>query len=191
MSLKSVELMSPHKEGSSISLPGTLEIEAAAAALDSRAGVAAAGRLHTSRIVALAASLRLGILWLVVTHFPHDWLFGRGIELGLVADNLQAGRGFSSPYGGSTGPTALLAPGYPAVIAVAAIGVVTLMAEFVLPRLTKFFKQFGVQRPPLTARILIQISDFFKNQWYVVPALAVLFVTVLVVTKQTERGRSA
>jgi hypothetical protein len=67
--------------------------------------------------VALAASLRLGVLWLVVTHYPHNWLFSRGIELGLVADNLQAGRGFSSPYGGSTGPTALLAPGYPAVIA--------------------------------------------------------------------------
>jgi len=95
-----------------------LEIEEAAAPLDARAGATTAGRLHTSRIVALAASLRLGILWLVVTHFPHDWLFGRGIELGLVADNLQAGRGFSSPYGGSTGPTALLAPGYPAVIAV-------------------------------------------------------------------------
>jgi hypothetical protein len=75
-------------------------------------------RLYTSRIIALAASLRLGVLWLVATHFPHDWLFKRGIELGLVADSLQAGRGFSSPYGGSTGPTALIAPGYPVIVAV-------------------------------------------------------------------------
>ena len=34
---------------------------------------------------------------------------------------------------------------YPIVIALAAIGVVILMAEFVLPQLTKFFKQFGVK----------------------------------------------
>jgi hypothetical protein len=65
--------------------------------------------------VALVA--RLLILWFVVTRFPHNWLYSRGIELGTLAQSLVAGRGLSSPFGGSTGPTALLAPGYPAVIA--------------------------------------------------------------------------
>jgi hypothetical protein len=65
--------------------------------------------------VALVA--RLLILWFVVTRFPHNWLYSRGIELGTLAQSLVAGRGLSSAFGGSTGPTALLAPGYPAVIA--------------------------------------------------------------------------
>ena len=65
----------------------------------------------------MALVARLLILWFVVTRFPHNWLYSRGIELGTLAQSLVAGRGLSSPFGGSTGPTALLAPGYPAVIA--------------------------------------------------------------------------
>jgi hypothetical protein len=57
------------------------------------------------------------VLWFVVLRFPHDWLYTRGIELGTLAQSLVAGRGLSSPFGGSTGPTALLSPGYPALIA--------------------------------------------------------------------------
>jgi 4-amino-4-deoxy-L-arabinose transferase-like glycosyltransferase len=68
-------------------------------------------------ILGLALVARLFILWLVVARFPHNWLYSRGIELGTLAQSLLAGQGLSSPFGGSTGPTALLAPGYPALIA--------------------------------------------------------------------------
>lgn len=78
---------------------------------------------------------------------------------------------------------------YPVVIALAAVGIVVLMAEFVLPRLTKFFKQFGVKQPPLSARILIAISDFFKNQWYVLPLVIVLAITAVVLMRSTLPGR--
>ena len=74
-------------------------------------------RRHTLAILALALLTRLLIVWLVVERFPHGWLYSRGIESGTLAQSLLAGRGLSSPFGGSTGPTALLAPGYPAVIA--------------------------------------------------------------------------
>ena len=74
-------------------------------------------RPHTLAILALALVTRLLILWFVVERFPHKWLYSRGIELGTLAQSLLAGQGLSSPFGGSTGPTALLAPGYPAVIA--------------------------------------------------------------------------
>jgi 4-amino-4-deoxy-L-arabinose transferase-like glycosyltransferase len=74
-------------------------------------------RRHTLDVVALAAATRLLILWFVAERFPHKWLYSRGIELGTLAQSLLAGQGFSSPFGGSTGPSALLAPGYPAVIA--------------------------------------------------------------------------
>ena len=74
-------------------------------------------RPHTLDIVALALATRLLVLWFVVERFPHKWLYSRGIELGTLAQSLLAGQGLSSPFGGSTGPSALLAPGYPAVIA--------------------------------------------------------------------------
>jgi hypothetical protein len=74
-------------------------------------------RPHTLVILTLAVAARLFILWFAVEKFPHTWLYSRGIELGTLAQSLVAGEGLSSPFGGSTGPTALLAPGYPAVIA--------------------------------------------------------------------------
>jgi 4-amino-4-deoxy-L-arabinose transferase-like glycosyltransferase len=61
---------------------------------------------------------RLMVLWNVMTTRPHDWLFTRGIEMGLLAKSLLLGQGYSSPFGGSTGPTAFIAPGYPTLIAV-------------------------------------------------------------------------
>ncbi len=69
-------------------------------------------------ILVLALATRSLTLLFVVRRFPHMWLYSRGIELGTLAQSLVAGHGLSSPFGGSTGPTALLAPGYPAVIAV-------------------------------------------------------------------------
>jgi hypothetical protein len=78
---------------------------------------ASGSRPHTLAIAAVAILLRLLILWFVIARFPHNWLYSRGIELGTLAQSLFAGQGLSSPFGGSTGPTALLAPGYPAIIA--------------------------------------------------------------------------
>src|SRR6201996_3436347 len=75
------------------------------------------GRSHTPAILAAAFLLRFLVLWFVIARFPHNWLYSRGIELGTLAQSLVAGHGLSSPFGGSTGPTALLAPGYPAIIA--------------------------------------------------------------------------
>ena len=71
---------------------------------------------HTVAILVLALAARLLVVWFAVTQFPHNWMYSRGIELGTLAQSLVAGQGLSSPFGGSTGPTALLAPGYPALI---------------------------------------------------------------------------
>ena len=117
-------------------------------------------RPHTLAILAAALLLRLLILWFVIARFPHNWLYSRGIELGTLAQSLVAGQGLSSPFGGSTGPTALLAPGYPAIIALffrifgsftfaAAIAVMAMQLLFSL--LTVFFimhvarRSFGIR----------------------------------------------
>jgi 4-amino-4-deoxy-L-arabinose transferase-like glycosyltransferase len=74
-------------------------------------------RPHTCTILTVAVMMRLIVLWAVIVDYPPDWLYSRGIELGILAQSLAGGHGLSSPFGGSTGATALLAPGYPIVIA--------------------------------------------------------------------------
>ena len=72
---------------------------------------------QTLGVLALAAFLRLLVIVGVLLRYPKEWFFERGIEMGLLARSLLAGLGLSSPFGGSTGPTAFIAPGYPLLIA--------------------------------------------------------------------------
>ncbi len=73
-------------------------------------------RVYGGAILALALLLRLGVVSMVLIRYPRRWLFSEATDLGFLADSLSSGRGLSSPFGGSTGPTAFLAPGYPAVL---------------------------------------------------------------------------
>jgi hypothetical protein len=61
--------------------------------------------------------LRLLAAWTFVANHPRTYLFSHPYEMGLVADSLLHGLGYSSPFGGATGPTAIVAPGYPTLIA--------------------------------------------------------------------------
>ena len=66
----------------------------------------------------------------VLRHFP----FGFGYETGAIAYSLATGHGFASPFGGSTGPTAWVAPLYPAMCAAVfkMFGCFTLASGFVI-----------------------------------------------------------
>ena len=78
----------------------------------------ALGRRRAVRIIlATALVTRLLVLYDVISNYPHEWLYSRGIEMGLLAKSLLLGLGYSSPFGGLTGPTAFIAPGYPTLIA--------------------------------------------------------------------------
>jgi 4-amino-4-deoxy-L-arabinose transferase-like glycosyltransferase len=81
-----------------------------------------------ARIFAVALLLRVAFLTLAGRYeFSPDY-FGFGWEAGRIARALAMGRGFSDPFHGTTGPTAWLAPLYPAILAV-------------------IFKVFGVYSP--------------------------------------------
>ncbi len=86
--------------------------DAPSASRDSRAG-------DRSLAIILGVALlgRLVVLVDVAVHRPHNWLFSHPYEMGLLADSLLHGHGLSSPFGVPTGPTALVAPGYPILIA--------------------------------------------------------------------------
>ena len=68
-------------------------------------------------IFTLALGMRLLAVWSFVSNRGRYWLFSHPYEMGLVANSLIHGHGYSSPFGGSTGPTAIVAPGYPTLIA--------------------------------------------------------------------------
>jgi 4-amino-4-deoxy-L-arabinose transferase-like glycosyltransferase len=76
-----------------------------------------AGRVHTLSILAVALVLRLLVLAVVVKNYPRDWLFSRGLEMGLMAKSIVLGQGLGSPFHGPTGPTAFFAPIYPLLVA--------------------------------------------------------------------------
>jgi hypothetical protein len=67
-------------------------------------------------ILVLALALRLAVVSMVLFLYPRNWLFSKSPDLVFLAQSLASGRGLSSPFGGTTGPTAFLAPGYPAVL---------------------------------------------------------------------------
>jgi hypothetical protein len=68
-------------------------------------------------IFGAALLMRLFALRSVLTTHPWNWLYSHPWEMGLLANSLLRGQGYSSPFGGSTGPTAFIAPGYPTLIA--------------------------------------------------------------------------
>jgi len=68
-------------------------------------------------ILVTALVARLLTMWAFVENHPRNWLFSHPFEMGLLANSLVHGLGYSSPFGGSTGPTAFIAPGYPTLIA--------------------------------------------------------------------------
>ena len=72
--------------------------------------------VYFKTILALALVLRLGVVCMVLFRHPQNWLFSNSPDLGFLAHSLSSGHGLCAPFGGSTGPTAFLAPGYPAIL---------------------------------------------------------------------------
>ena len=67
-------------------------------------------------IVVVGVLARLALAWHTAANGSGGRYFSRGVELGFVARSIAAGAGFRCPFGVETGPTAYLAPGYPAVV---------------------------------------------------------------------------
>ena len=101
--------------------------------------------------------LRFALIFSVLRRHPPAWFFARGEEVGFVARAVLEGRGFSSPFGPPTvvptGPTALIAPGYPLLVALVfgAAGVGSAAAAAVLMGLNAVLNV-------LTAALILQLS---------------------------------
>ncbi|MFZ0705200.1 MAG: glycosyltransferase [Candidatus Korobacteraceae bacterium] len=67
------------------------------------------------------AGFLVRLLYILLAHSyrfrTNDYNFSFGWEIGRIAYSIATGRGFSSPFGGETGPSAWTAPVYPYIVA--------------------------------------------------------------------------
>lgn len=99
-----------------------------------------------------------------------------------MADNLEKQREFQARVKG-----AMI---YPAVVITMMLGVIFLMIVFVIPRLTSIYSQSSLELP-LPTRILIGVSGFAANYWWLVLIILVLSFLIFKRWKATPEGRVA
>lgn len=77
-------------------------------------------RIRSSQLWIVGVAFVIRFAWIFLGHAYRfksaDDHFGFGWEMGRIGASLVAGHGFSSPFGGSTGPTAWEAPLYPYLV---------------------------------------------------------------------------
>lgn len=100
----------------------------------SRPATRRSARVDVAIVLSLALLARLSVLWFVLIHYPPGWFYTRGVEMGLLASSVLDGAGLSSPFGVATGPTAMIAPAYPILVAgiFCGLGRSTLVASLAL-----------------------------------------------------------
>lgn len=77
---------------------------------------------------------------------------------------------------------------YPAIMVVVGLAVVIFLMSYVVPKITEILLEKGNVLPAPTV-ILIGISDFFKNYWWLVLAGFVVAIANLRIILATEKGR--
>jgi type IV pilus assembly protein PilC len=63
---------------------------------------------------------------------------------------------------------------YPIIVLVVAVGIVTFLVTFILPKFIALFKELGVKEFPLPTLILMNVSHFMTSRWWVVLIVVIL-----------------
>jgi type IV pilus assembly protein PilC len=121
--------------------------------------------------------------------FPHIMI--NMVEAGEVSGNLdlimeRLSQHFEKEYKINNKIKSAMA--YPAVLAIVTISVVIFLLVAVMPTFIGMFQGSGVDLPTPT-RILLSISDFLQNRWYVAIAVIALIVYLLAKTRENENLR--
>ncbi len=78
---------------------------------------------------------------------------------------------------------------YPAITMAVAVIVVAVIMIFVIPVFEKMFADFGGSLPAPT-QIVVNLSQFARESWYIIGGIAVLFGVAFKKVYQTEKGRA-
>jgi type IV pilus assembly protein PilC len=77
---------------------------------------------------------------------------------------------------------------YPMVVMVMAFGTVLVLAGYVLPQFKPLFEELGADLP-LPTRMMLFVSRFFTDLWFVTVGFFVLQIAVLLFFLKTEQGK--
>jgi type IV pilus assembly protein PilC len=77
---------------------------------------------------------------------------------------------------------------YPIVVTVVAVGILAGIMKFVIPAFQKMFKEVGVNLPVMT-EILLAVSDFVQNYWYLIPGFPLLGILIWKGVASTPKGK--
>ncbi len=79
---------------------------------------------------------------------------------------------------------------YPVVVLVAAVGILTFLMIYVIPRFKEIFNDLlGDEGLPILTEVVIAISNFIARQWYVFLGFIVGFIFLYKILARTDRGR--
>src|SRR6476660_6248213 len=80
---------------------------------------------------------------------------------------------------------------YPAVVITIAVGIVSMIMIFVIPKFEQIFKDFGTQLPPIT-QLLLDVSRWFANWgWAYVIASPIVMSLIWKLIRTSEGGKYA
>lgn len=77
---------------------------------------------------------------------------------------------------------------YPAIVGMVAIGVVFVMMLVVIPNFMGMFADMNMELPFMT-RLVVRMSDFVQDRWYVIIGLAAILVAAIQLYKRSEQGK--
>lgn len=76
---------------------------------------------------------------------------------------------------------------YPAALSVVIVGVIIIMMAFVVPTFSSMYADMG-QTLPLITRIVVGMSNFVVDKWYILVAVVAVLIVGFKIFKSTERG---
>jgi type IV pilus assembly protein PilC len=77
---------------------------------------------------------------------------------------------------------------YPIVVILVAVGIVVFIMLKIVPAFTKIFKDFDAQLPAMTL-MLIDMSNWVKNNWYLLPLIPTAIVLMVKLITKFKPGR--
>ena len=77
---------------------------------------------------------------------------------------------------------------YPIVVVSVAVGILTFIMMKIVPQFKKIFDDFGSELPPMT-QLLIDISNWVVNYWYLIPAIPFGINLIIRAIKMIPYGR--
>ena len=77
---------------------------------------------------------------------------------------------------------------YPIVVVAVAVGILTFIMLKIVPQFKKMFEDFGSELPPMT-QVLIDISNWVANYWYLIPAIPFAINMLIKLIRLVPYGR--